>query len=156
MGHAVYPVLADHQDVTLFHMMTNMTHTTVTQPPTSQTGSTGAVQNFDRPQSLGGDLFLEHSGALVVNQDAGWSADVTQNRLGTTTSNSDYNHTFAGLGGFHDEGGYGLHYESAPISAYCDLKSAYGNSSNYLEVGSGDALCGPISFHPADFAIFTR
>ena len=77
---------------------------------------------------------MDHSDPLVINKVGGWSSDLNNVRIATTLSNGSYVHTYAGLGGHHLEGGWepilNLHY-----LLYCDLRSAYGNSSNYVSTG---------------------
>ena len=138
VGHSNYTVLTSYRNLSFHTLLTTLTDTTITSSATSQSGTSGAVHNPDRSQSLYGDIFIEHNHPIVLNKTSGWNAARNWNRIATTLSNNDYAHTYAGLGGHHEEGlgGWAALYESAPISAYCDLRSAYGNASNYERLTS--------------------
>lgn len=72
-----------------------------------------------------------------------WNSARTYNRIGTSLSNNNYGHTFAGIGIHHEHGlgSYVTKVESAPISAYCDLRVGYGDgtiwSGGYHHPNSG-------------------
>jgi len=94
--------------------------------------------NNRRPQSRGGDLFIDGvvngsnnaSDNLVVNATGYWGSDGWgASRLTTTagSGNSSYGHTFAGMGIRHAHSGWGFYYGMAPVSAYCEPPAVYGN-----------------------------
>lgn len=164
LGRSRYSLLPDVQTLTLQDMLSTMSNQTITSVAAAQSGASGAGHNPYREQSLGGDLFVSHPHALVINKTSGWTAAQNLTRIATTLSNADYSHTFAGLGGKHQNGtgSYGTLYESAPISAYCDIVSGYGNGANYSSFTPGSfpisSSCKHASFAfvPADTAVFLR
>lgn len=95
----------------------------------------------------------------MVNKASGWSACKNLNRLATTLSNKLYDHTFAGLGGHHENGcgSWKTTYEAAPISSYCALIRGYGNDNNYVDIGGFDGGCRTsFKWVPIDIAVFIR
>ena len=161
VGYSIYDILSSYTSMNMHSWMNNFSGTTLTNSAKTQVGTVGAQYNPDRSQTLSGDIFLDHSEPLVINKVGGWSADVNNVRIATTLSNGSYQHTYAGLGGYHVEGGWGTYFESAPISAYCDLRSAYGDSSNYISTGGsfpvgGTCPNGAFAYIDVDFAILLR
>ena len=161
VGYSIYDILSSYTSMNMHSWMNDLSNTTVTGSAKTQNGTVGAQYNPDRPQGLSGDIFIDHSEPLVINKIGGWNSDTNLVRLATTLSNSSYVHTYAGLGGHHLEGGWGIYFESAPISAYCDLRSAYGDSSNYGGTGGsfpvgGSCINGAFAYVDVDMAIFLR
>ena len=163
VGHSTYTVLTNYRNLSFHTLLTTLSDATITGLATSQSGVSGAVHNPDRPQSLYGDIFIQHNQAIVLNKTSGWGAERNWNRIATTLSNGDYGHTYAGLGGHHEHGlgSYINRYESAPISAYCDIRSAYGNDGNYESLSgsfpiSSSCRNGAFAFVDIDTAILFR
>jgi hypothetical protein len=164
-GHAIYPVQTAKLGQTFRTHLNGGANYALTDAPTARTGSVGAVRNTNRVQTLWGDVFLEHGGSLVLNKNSGWNAGTNLNRVATTTSNSDYAHTFAGLGGRHIEGSWGADYESAPISAYCAIENGYGGTAQATNNGQSNYVyqndCitdngATFVWLPVDHALFVR
>ena len=162
-GYAAYDLLGPYHSRTFQWLASNLSDTVITTPRKAASGTVGASLNVWRPQSLYGDLFIDHGEALMVNRQSGWSAGENKNRLATTLSNSQYSHTFAGIGGRHFNSGYGALYEDAPIASYCDMTNLYGTSSNYTGYPGASAYapastCLNASFQwlPIDKAVFGR
>lgn len=109
-----------------------------------------------------GDLFIDHNQPLMVNKNGGWSAAKNYNRLATTYSPGGYPHSYAGVGGWHEQGhgSWNTYYESAPISSYCGITRSYGNDANFLsrERGSNQNSCkaGNFKYIHNDYAIFVK
>ena len=116
VGYSIYDILSSYTSMNMHDWMNDLSSTTLTGSAKSQFGTVGAQFNSDRPQTLSGDIFLDHSEPLVINKVGGWSSDSNNVRIATTLSNGSYEHTYAGLGGHHLEGGWGTYFESAPIS----------------------------------------
>ena len=129
------------------------------------TQSIGTTLNVHRPQSLHGDIFINHAGALSFNDTSGWDADQNDVRIATTLTNTEYPHTFAGLGIDHVESTWRGAFKSAPISAYCAINDAYGNVSQGDPAGGAnftyETACtlddgSTFTYRPVDHAIFVR
>ncbi|MEC9071992.1 MAG: fibrinogen-like YCDxxxxGGGW domain-containing protein, partial [Myxococcota bacterium] len=152
VGYATYTLLSEVQNESLLTMMSTFTDQTVSTSAIVQAGSVGAAH---------GDLFLGHQGALVINDASGWGSELTNNRIATTNTPAGIGHVYAGLGGQHREGSWGVLYESAPVTTYCTPDHHYGDLSNYAPHPSEGNMpyqnCGgtgaPLSI---DFAIFFR
>ncbi len=162
-GHAIRPLLPAYADSTFEDIMGAGDNVVFTGTASTITGDVGTVHNASRVQTLHGDIFMEFSHALKANSTGSWAAGDNVNRLSTTLTNNDYAHTFAGLGGRHQQGigSYGTKYEAAPISAYCELRNGYGNGSNMISIHasypySGSCRNGSFSWIPADTALFVR
>ena len=58
-------------------------------------------------------------------------------------SNTQYDHTFAGIGGHHENGcgSWVTTYEVAPISSYCAVIRGYGNDNVYAQQGAYRGDC---------------
>jgi hypothetical protein len=132
-----------------------------------RTAKTGQLRNKlrhnpDRPQPLWGDLFVDtYTDALVINKQKGWSASQNQNRIATTLNNGNYQHTFAGLGGYHHmSGGWKTYYEAAPVTSYCGAKRGYGNDNvmngGVSSSGLSNGCRSSFAWVKADFAIFLK
>jgi hypothetical protein len=138
---------------TLWYNMTQgPQNTTASSGRASTYGSGSGVPNTScRPQTRGGDPFIDarnNGDNLIFFQSAGaggfWGAD-GYNRAHITTSagsgNTSYGHTFAGIGGEHQNSGWNNGFKVAPISPYCDCPGFYGegngagNGINYTDQG---------------------
>ncbi len=104
----------------------------------SATGASGCVRNTLRPQSEYGDLFIDGQNAgskLVFRQRDPWESTggyvYNSVRIATTLGdgNSTYGHTFAGIGGTHENSGWKADFALAPVSPYCDNPQSYGDRS---------------------------
>jgi UDP-3-O-[3-hydroxymyristoyl] glucosamine N-acyltransferase len=162
-GHAIRPLLPTYADSTFEDIMDAGNNVVFTGTASTITGDVGTIRNPDRPQTLHGDIFMEFSHALKANSTSSWGAAENVNRLSTTLTNTNYSHTFAGLGGRHQNGigSYGTRYEAAPISAYCDLRNGYGNGTNMISAHasypySSSCKNAAFSWIPADTALFVR
>ena len=127
------------------------TNQTVSSGRTAQSGDSGIPNSSCRSQNRGGDGFIDarNSGDSLHfrgNYGAGqWYSSDGYNRfhIGTTagSGNSSYPHTFSGIGGEHQNGGWNNGFKMAPISPYCDTPGYYGegngsgNSNNYTDQG---------------------
>ncbi len=140
-AHATYQVLEPFLGRTLLYLFNNVSNAPITTPRVSGEGTAGTTQNPNRSQREYGDLFADHEDAVVLNRSAGWSAQTNYNRFATTLTNNDYPHTFGGLGGFHVNSGWGLYYESAPITPYCSTTNGYGEEDTYT-VGNYKPISG--------------
>jgi UDP-3-O-[3-hydroxymyristoyl] glucosamine N-acyltransferase len=165
-GFAVYPLLGAHTGKT-FRTLMNSGNNFVPVSDASVrtvTNPVGTHLNARRGQTLHGDIFVNHAGALSLNDTAGWAAAQNLTRIGTTLTNVEYSHTFAGLGIDHIHSGWGADVESAPISAYCAIEHGYGGTSQAVANGQSSfpyqASCtgeGPsFTWLPVDHAIFVR
>lgn len=136
IGTAVYEVLPENKEFSLLETMQKKEDVIYTGPRVSKTGGIKSqlILNPERGQSLYGDIFVdEFDQPLVINKKSGWAAGINYNRIATTLTNNDYSHTFAGIGGHHENGvgSWLTHYEYAPISSYCNFVRGYGNDNNY-------------------------
>ncbi len=134
-GHATYQMLPAYRQRTFHWLMNNASNTVVTGLRQHHEGSVGTTANPNRSQSRSGDIFIDQGHALVFNRGSGWGATEALNRIATTLSNTEYAHTYAGLGGQHTNATWGLSYESAPITPYCSTTNGYGDAARY---GSGN------------------
>ena len=166
-GFAVYPLLGAHTGKTFQTLMGSGNNFVPVSDASVRTvtNAVGTHRNTNRAQTLHGDIFINHGGALSLNDTSGWGADQNYTRVGTTLTNNDYVHTFAGLGIDHIEGGWGGDFESAPISAYCAVDHGYGGSSqgvangqtSYPYTGSCTTDDGSsFAYLPVDHALFVR
>ncbi|GAG07061.1 unnamed protein product, partial [marine sediment metagenome] len=90
-GYATYNTLASYQDKSFYWLLNNLSATTITSTRVNNTGTTGAQYNPDRVQTEYGDIFLDHSEALVINRQSAWASDTyNKNRITTTLTNNDY------------------------------------------------------------------
>jgi hypothetical protein len=135
--------------------------------------------NGRRPQSRGGDLFVDGTvngtnnanDRLIANATGYWGSDTVNNiRLSTTagSGNSSYGHTYAGIGIRHSHAGWGFYYAMAPVSAYCEPPAFYGNqdangfnqasspNSGNLVLTQCDGRGWANGFIPCGYAIFVR
>ncbi len=131
VGHATYQVLDLFLGRTLLYLFNNVSNAPITSTRVAAIGTAGTTPNPNRPQREYGDLFIDHEDAIMLNKSSGWSAQINFNRFATTLTNNDYGHTYAGLGGYHINSGWGLYYESAPISPYCSITNGYGEEDSY-------------------------
>lgn len=166
-GYAIYPLLTAHVGKSFRTLMNSGNNFVPVSDATLRINTTpiGTHRNTNRLQSLHGDIFVDHAGALSLNDTAGWGADQNYTRIATTLSNGDYVHTFAGLGIDHIEGGWGADVESAPISAYCAVEHGYGGPGQGVANGQAsfpyNSTC-PIddgssfAWLPVDHALFVR
>ena len=117
------------------------------------TGS-GTVRNTLRPQTEYGDLFIDDStlsAHLYFRGKGQWASDggETTNmvRISTTmgNTNNSYGHTFAGIGGVHQNNGWKCDFAMAPISPYCDNPQSYGDRTDGVNLTSYSGLSFPYS-----------
>ncbi|GMV41572.1 MAG: hypothetical protein AMXMBFR64_32880 [Myxococcales bacterium] len=162
-GFATYTIKQSYRGKSMHWLMNNVTAGTLTSKRKAAGGTVGATLNVDRPQPEFGDPFINHDEALVVNRQNAWGAAENKARLATTLTNTSYGHTFDGLGGRHFYGGWGLMYESAPITSYCDERNLYGADGNYAGHPSGGNVAstpscrhGAFAWLPIDTAVFVR
>ncbi len=163
-GWAVYDLLPAYKTETFLSLQTKLSDTAVTGTRKLATGTVGATLNTKRVQTKFGDIFIDHSEAVVINKQSGWTANGNKNRVATTLSNGDYSHTFAGLGGSHVNQGWGDNYEASCITSYCDFTNLYGGTGNYVANGQGNSIAGtgscadPALYKalPIDSAVFYR
>lgn len=59
-----------YQGVRFASLLTTLSRTTITAPRKQATGASGPPHNQDRPQPHGGDIFIDHGEALVVDRQA--------------------------------------------------------------------------------------
>jgi hypothetical protein len=141
----------------------NTANQTVTSGRTAQSGDSGIPNTSCRPQTRGGDLFIDarNSGDSLHfrgNYGVGqWFGADGYNRfhIGTTmgSGNNSYGHTFGGIGGEHQNGGWNNGFKMAPCSPYCDCPGYYGegngsgNGNNYTNQGQNQisTTCGQTS-----------
>ncbi len=128
---AAYDMLPEHRGLSWLALMTTANNTQITGARVRSHGSAGTTRNPNREQPEHGDIFVDHAEALLLNRTSGWGAQLTHVRISTTLSNGAYGHTYAGLGGRHGHGGWGLYYESAPISPYCSITNGYGDEASH-------------------------
>ncbi len=159
VAYGSYSVLAQHRTTSLQGLLNSGNNITFTASRARQSGNSGAITNNQRPQNRFGDLFVDaqNSEPLLLNQTSGWNSAVTRNRIATTAGvgNTSYDHTLAGIGGYHENGAgsYITNYETAPIFAYCDSTSHYGDTRNM----NAEVLCSNRGPQLArDIAIFVR
>jgi len=149
LGVAVYPVLSDFQDCSLYQvlngMCTDKTKDVTFTGAKDATLSSGSIRGnsqlgywngYRRGQGGGqdtsdaeqGDLFIDHSEALVANVDgvghtflAGAGDPITKVRLATQYifNNKLGPHALAGLGGYHYRNTWHGYFESSPLYGYC-------------------------------------
>jgi hypothetical protein len=162
IGTSVYTIKAGKGETlqNIFKTKKNFEYTNTRSEHTGQLKNQ-LMHNPNRPQSLYGDLFMDYSDALVINREGGWSAQVNQNRIATTLSNSNYPHTFAGLGGHHYQGNdWYTYYEAAPITSYCSAVRGYGSNAvmtgNVEQSGYRNSCRWSFSWVKTDFAIFIK
>jgi hypothetical protein len=105
----------------------------------------GCIRNTLRNQSEYGDLFVDPStevAHLLFRGKGQWASDggETANmvRISTTLGNSNntYGHTFAGIGGTHQNAGWRGDFAMAPVSAYCDNPQSYGDRTDGVNMTS--------------------
>lgn len=162
-AYAIRSLLPAFAGQTFLQIVATGTDKVFTGTATTVTGDVPTILNPNRSQTLHGDVFTEFNDALKANSTSGWTAAENVNRLTTTLTNGTYSHTFAGLGGRHQNGlgDYGTKFESAPISAYCDLRNGYGTDSNATSFQgsypySGSCRNAAFTWIPVDTALFVR
>ncbi len=132
-AYATYEIQDSFRGRSLLYLLNNVSNAPITTTRIAAEGTAGTTQNPNRPQSEYGDIFVDHDEAVVLNRTYGWGAQTNYNRIATTLTNYDYPHTFAGLGGYHINNGWGLYYESAPITPYCSTTNGYGEEATYTK-----------------------
>jgi len=102
----------------------------------SAANASGCVRNTLRSQLEYGDLFVDGQNSwapLVFRQKDPWESTGGYNyncvRIATKLGdgNAQYGHTFAGIGGTHENSGWKGDFAMAPISPYCDNPQSYGD-----------------------------
>lgn len=147
-GYSVY-VNSGFTNQTLLQIFTGGNDRTLTSGgrKTSTDYSQLLNWNNNRPQSLGGDLFISGTINGYNNGSYNLMFNVTNNfnssnyalaRISTSgaAGNGNYGYTAGGVGVKHGHNGnWGGYAGYAPVSAYCDGKEIYGSSTsgiNYL------------------------
>eukprot|EP00051_Salpingoeca_urceolata_P027427 m.481439 g.481439 ORF g.481439 m.481439 type:complete len:851 (+) comp22172_c0_seq1:154-2706(+) len=158
-GHSVYKRIA--RDGDSFHdIFDSNAEVTMTGARTSSGGQVKNVltRNTDRPQSLFGDIFIDFNEPLVFNKQSGWGSCRSNMRIATTLTNNDYAHTFAGIGGRHEQGcgSYVTNFEFAPITAYCAAVRGYGGSSGTSGGALASSCLGAWQWVDVSMSIYVR
>ena len=120
----------------------------------SGVAASGCVRNTLRPQTEYGDLFIDQQNAwapLVFRQRDAWestggylyNAARIATRLGD--GNMSYGHTFAGIGGTHENSGWKGDFALAPVSPYCDNPQSYGDRTTGVNMTQYDGWSYPYS-----------
>lgn len=137
IGYAVYDVDQAARDGRSFlELFQQASHLQLTGSRTKLVGAVSPsrlILNSQRDQPLYGDIFVDgHANPLLINRATGWGSCITQTRLATTLTNDISVHTFAGIGGRHEQacGQWAISFEAAPITTYCNLVRGYGSSTN--------------------------
>lgn len=160
-GEAVYDVRGDMKAKTFHQHFQGDQNKRLTDNKKSGTGEVKKYlkRNPHRPQTLWGDTFVDRAEYLIINKNGGWNSGRNRNRIATSVSNSNYGHTFAGIGGWHEHGvgSWHTYYESAPISSYCSIIRGYGSDNNYKGSGAYGGSCRQdFAWVKVDYAIFAR
>lgn len=112
---------------------------------------TNLTWNNNRPQTRGGDMFIDGtvngynnaSDDIVINATGCFGANnFALARIITTAAknNTSYGYTAGGFGVKHSNNSYGTYHAYIPVTAYCDGKEIYGNSTNYQLFSSNNLL----------------
>jgi len=117
--------------------------------------------NSQRSQNEWGDIFIDHGQDIIINRNSGWGSAVNNNRMATSLTNGAYAHTFAGIGGHHEQGkgAWVTDYEAAPISSYCNIDRGYGgikNCEGKCEAFSAGCKDATFAWQDVSFAVFVR
>ena len=152
-GYGVY-VNNNYSGQTLYSMMTTGNNLTISSGgrKTGQDYSNLLNWNNNRPQILGGDMFISTSGSTSAhgydNGSYNLMFNVTNNfnsngyalaRISTSggAGNGNYGYTAGGCGIKHRHNGWGGYAAYDKISAYCSGTEIYGSSSDGTNYTSG-------------------
>ena len=114
----------------------------------SAANASGCIRNTLRSQQEFGDLFIDAQNSwapLVFRQKDPWESTGGYNyncvRISTRLGdgNAQYGHTFAGIGGTHENSGWKGDFAMAPISPYCDNPQSYGDRTSGVNMTQYDA-----------------
>jgi hypothetical protein len=160
--HMSTSIRGSHIELTLERLTRLQVWTTPQKSKVGQLKQLLIHNNLRSDQPLYGDVFFDYNHALVINKMSGWASGRNYNRLATTFDNKNRGHTFAAIGGEHHHGlgSWITTYEAAPITSYCAVARAYGNTNVYETAGGLEANCrneNPnFQWKAVDFAIFVR
>lgn len=120
----------------------------------------GSVLNPNRPQTAYGDIFTDastNSANLYFRAKGQWGSDGgsanNMTRIATTlgNGNSSYGHTFAGIGGTHQNSGWRCDFTMAPVSPYCQNPQSYGDRTDGVNCTSYSGWSYPYATSCTDF-----
>lgn len=155
-GYGIY-ANDNYPGQTMYTMMSSGTNKTVSTSARKSGSdySNGLTWNNNRPQILGGDLFITNTLNGYNNATYNLMFNVTNNfnssnfalaRISTSgaAGNGNYGYTAGGVGVKHGHnnnwGGYAAY---APVSAYCGGMEIYGSASNGVNYLGGINPSGP-------------
>ena len=163
-GYSIYGLTGSYPGATFHGIMNGGDNQTI-----SGNGSPTVINaiswnhNTLRSQSQHGDIFINFNHPLVINKTTGWTAGRNWTRIVTTLENSDYAHTYAGIGGRHEHGigSWCTRYDASPIAPYCSMTDYYG--TDHLTCGTSDPYYDgchneglPNTDRAIDYAVFIR
>lgn len=142
-GYGIY-ANDNYPGQTMYTMMSSGTNKTVSTSAreSGQDYSNGLTWNNNRPQILGGDLFITNTLNGYNNASYNLMFNVTNNfnssneakaRISTSgaSGNGNYGYTAGGVGVKHGHNGnWGGYAGYCPVSAYCGGKEIYGSNTN--------------------------